>query len=396
MNAPVRPDELTLEERLAPMFAGPAGAGWADIAAAVSQKWMARSLTKIRAALAQAGEADLAELLARDLPPRSSAWRPEFAMAERAAAQGQYALAVMQVAMACDPGADGLHLSATCPREACLYLDGWLFPVEGACKLAIQSHQINLTSARGRHVFRFEQTGWAPETGASPPGWECERLSCTAPRTLIRAVLPSSQGVFPWPDQRVMLNIVRGRDVGTAHAPGSAEIRAALERLARSAPGYRDWVAGAIDTMVVLHGEPSSSADFPGLVVLGQQTSSLDACESLVMLAAPQYFSRLASIIEIVQPGAEEIHYVPERRSYVTTRHLLAHAHEKANLIAMLGALASSCAEARRRWALRRMQFAVEFQQLLRDARSLTPAGAAFWSRLQQLAQAGRGDAAST
>ena len=74
MNAPVRPDELTLEERLAPMFAGPAGAGWADIAAAVSQKWMARFLTKIRAALAQAGEADLAELHGPAPGARNSRW----------------------------------------------------------------------------------------------------------------------------------------------------------------------------------------------------------------------------------------------------------------------------------------------------------------------------------
>ena len=386
MNAPVHPRDLSVEERIAPLFAGPHCDGWADMAEVVSRKWMLRSRDRIHAALEQAGETRLASQWMPALAPRFSPWRPEFSMAARAAAAGHPAMAVLQHALACDPGSRSFELTAQCDREACLYLDGSLIPIRGECTLQVSADRIQLTSEGAQRRFRLDRNVWTADRPEQLPGWVCERQPGPAPRILISAALPSSQGVFPWPEQRVMRNLAQGRGPDESDPPGCADIRAALELLATAAPGYREWVAAAIDTILVLHGESSSSSDYPGVVVLGAQASRLDACEAIVMQAAPQYFTRLVSIIELVEPGAEEIHYVPERRSYVTTRHLLAHAHEKANLIVMLAKLAPECAEAQRRLALREMQFAVEFGHPLHSARSLTPAGVEFWSSVQQLA----------
>lgn len=386
MNAPVRAESLSLEAQIAPMFAEPGHENWAPMATMVAQKWMARSRASMAAALTRAGEAALGDALSPEWTPRFSAWRPEFAIAERAAQQGHAALALLQFALACDPGSTDLRLSATCPEEACLYVDGSLIRVHGNCTLHIRAGEFSLVSDSGAHCFRLHGHRWTRDVADSLPGWACEPSAATAPRNLIRAALPSSQGVFPWPEQRTLLGIALGRCEPARELPDSAAVQAALLRLAQRAPDYADWVAGAIDTLVLLHGEDSSSADFPGLVVLAAPTDALDACESLVSQAARQYLSRLASIVPLIQPGSEEIHYLPERRSYVTTRHLLAQAHEKANVIAMLGMLETDCAATRRRRALRRMQFGVELAGLLDVAGSLTEGGRALWHQLRSLA----------
>lgn len=380
---------------LAEAFASPLSSDTQILSALVAGKWLARERDRLIEGLQQHDLTAFADALAAFAATGERARRPGIGRAARVARQGHWSFAALQFACAAPIGPAQVTLQMDIASAHELFVDGWLVPVHGRVHLERDAHGLVLASGGVEAHFVADAWSLRPEGAPPPASWVVHPLAIGGPHYLVESELRSTAGIFPWNADAVRQRTLAAAP-NRAGAPGIADttpfdrwpIAATMALLRRTAPAYADWVSAVTDGCLLIEGDANngtSSAELPGLVALTTQTSLVRCAETLLAQASQQYLSLCLLATPLAEESREEIHYSASRRSYLTTRRLLAGAHEHANAQLMLDAMAVEpqvAEEARARAQLRRLMLAVESQPLLNRSRGLSTAGQAMWQVL--------------
>jgi HEXXH motif-containing protein len=371
-------------------FGSPTSERSPEAALLVANQWSERIQRELVQSLLVKGHASVAGKITNLRPPESLRWVPELGFAARANRNGDAALGALQFVVACVGNGEHVSVQAKIGAPSHLFLHGWLLPVAGVCTVSSVQGDLELTSDVGYARFSSQQGGFVPlETPASP--WSVANLGQAAPSYAIQTNLPLVEGVYPWlrsdehSDQSLRQDITMTRIVES--------LRETLGFLHQNSARYAAWVTGAVaGVLLTSEGQDRaiSSSEFPGLVALGPSTSVVACAETLVGQACQQYLRQCLLIAPLVSEGTEEIHYLPMRRTYVTTRRLLATAYEHANALALLYDLqrdVTRADEIRERAMLRKLLYKTECAAHLAQASTLSRAGRSLWERVEALAE---------
>lgn len=368
-------------------FASPLGEPTAIASQTIARKYLESIRTRLGEALRAKGQPSLAARLDGDYLARGGAWRPEVGIARTALTSNRVELAALQLAAI--SAHEGLRLQAQIDEPSVLAVDGWIVPVHGATAVETAGGQLRVSSASGQAEFRCN--GGRMTRVASDAGmyWDVTAIDGPPPRYAIESRLGFSAGNFPWP---ATFQTAAGgaRDHGPATGPVDALARA-MRLVGEAAPEQAEWIGCVVDGFLLATGPATygiSSPDFPGLVALSSSGTELDYVEAVVAEACHQYLYQLLLVSPLTQAGTEEIHYIPARRFYLTTRRALVAAHVHANVILMLRQLATvpeHADSARFRIVRRMLMLDTDCLPALDNSAQLTAAGRELYSRVREL-----------
>jgi HEXXH motif-containing protein len=316
----------------------------------------------------------------------SLAWQPELGIAQKLADSNPIA-AALQLTVA----AAGVDDIAVClPEAAVVYLDGWFvqLPAEGCVRLA--EGTMEFEDGGERVAFGRMQDQWWPSNGGHA-GQQVLASGSPAFRHVVKLRCKGSTGMFPTlPDP----SSPRAETVADVNMDGSssAELARALALLQSLPDGVARWVHQATHAIWFSGGPApvaSSSPLYPGAVALRESGTWQGYFEAIASSVAQQKLHQLLLLEPLTENGAEEVHYVPPFRSYITTRRALAAAYEHAHVVRLLHAAANAApgpaAEAMRRRALRRaLRLDAECAAALDASRALGPVGSALWKDIKE------------
>ncbi len=369
-------------------FATPAGG---EAAAVVNSLAMARwnsTRRRVAGALAEAGEQGAAEALLAFSAGHGSAWRPETGLALAAYREHSHALAALQAAAAGAGmgGTGSLETRLDTPRW--LYLDGWLTPVEGRCRLSADGRTIQIASGLGDVSYvAGDGRQWRP--GEAPAGpWTAFPSGGLAPRYVTASGLRHSAEAFPWIAQAPP---VEAPPRPAANDPRIGTIHQGWQLILERTPIFAAWVASTAAGCLLI--EPSgrhttqsgSSLDHPGLIAIEAPACAVFCGEVLVHECAHQHMLAYTMMAPLVSAGSTETHYSPIKRAHRTLDRVLTGAHAVGNMIlyyATLGRTTELDPSSRERFEQHREWFARDYRPALDRTRSLTESGCAFWKSL--------------
>lgn len=306
------------------------------------------------------------------------AWRPELGMAA-ALCRVNPELAVLQLAMIAS--CDG-PLSVTIEKAGRLYLDGETWIVRGICTLEKLDGQLLLGVGGETIPLEHDKALWRPRNRSERRGGAIP-LASHGPRYLLSFADVGVAGTFP--DPRTARN--RAGDAPLERFNDEKQVIDALDEMQTFSPGHLQWVSSVVDAILCVPRLSGgiSTPSFPGLVAVAGGLSTHEAMELLVCAAAQQNLYQLA-LLGTLTDGTEEVHYIPSRRSYATTRKTLGAAHEHVAALSLLRRLAAhGCrgVDVDRRLAMRKLMFEAECFQALERSRVLTEQGRELWSLLK-------------
>jgi len=248
--------------------------------------------------------------------PAYTCWRPEVGLAASALKAGRADLAALQLLVtAPQVGAGGSQVNLS--HAGPLLIDGRLLHAEGHMSVEACSRR-------------------------SDSAWPVFPMSGSGPRYVVDSGLPGYVGVFPWPRAaRLRLMEPRPNHEDRASAVIGVLTRA-LDLIRTECPPFWHWLEGVVDGFLLTNSRAFtgvSSPDFPGLVAIGISDSEVEYVELLATQVCHQRMFQLLLVAGMTAGENEEIHYLDARRSYVTTRRMLAAVHEHVNVIRLLLAI---------------------------------------------------------
>lgn len=370
------------------LLAAPPDRGSSAGSGLIATKLLESTVARLIPVLDQAGHGQLVAALSSSRPRRPGAWQPALGIGSAASRTGHQLLGALHLMSMMQPEAP-FELTVPLDRPGTLYLDGHLLPV---------GHHVTVTA--DLTGLQFKSQGATAKLESETGQWLLANVEGG-----LRAVRPFARRIARY----VAISSVKGSSSvfpdPMRHSPLGAEpsgplegdllhVEAALSALAGSANEQLQWLEESVDGLLLVSGEAAalSSPDFPGLLALAPGKSVPDYIEAIAGGACHQKLFQLALVSALTKPGREEVHYVPARRSYTTTRRALAAAHEHVNVIGTLRGLtqrpspwASSLLE---RIERRRLMLAIDCVPALDSSAILTEAGSLLWRRLQDVANA--------
>ncbi|MGH8083764.1 MAG: hypothetical protein ACREPV_00615 [Lysobacter sp.] len=353
--------------------------------AVIAGKHFERVRQRLLCQLEASSQHGLALALAAARPAADACWRADVGIAATACASGSATLAALQLILMARP--QTLELSVALEAPGRLFLDGCVLPVQDEVVVCADADGLHLPRGGGSACVDAATGRWNITAVPDDEAGRVHTLHSAPARYLIESGRAGSSSIFPNPmDTRSG----HGRMPETA-----ASIRAidlAFATLTANSAARQAWFASAIDGVILTHGEAEvgiSSPDFPGLIALNTGRNLLDYAETIIAGTCHQKLFQLALVFALTQPGVEEVHYVPSRRSYTTTRRALAAAHEHVNVIAALRDMATAPeAPSGIRGHIERRMLMLETDCVpaLDTSAVLTDAGACLWRRLRELA----------
>ncbi|WP_434030670.1 hypothetical protein [[Pseudomonas] boreopolis] len=369
-------------------FASPLGAYTAQASRTVAGKHLEWIRTRLAGALRGIGHASAAAWLAGSFTPRGSAWRPEVGLARTALAANRAELAALQLAAI--SAEDTLSLRMHLGEPSILAVDGWIVPVRGTTSVESADGQLQVESELRRFEFSSDGRRMTPAETSGDGLWKVRAIGDRLSRYAIESAMGFSAGNFPWPATSHALTGLLRDSVASRHANIDALDRA-LELISESSPEHMEWINCVVDGFLLAAGPASygiSSPDFPGLIALSSSGNELDYAEAVVAETCRQYMFQLLLVSPLTATGVEEIHYIPARRFYLTTRRALVAAHVHANVILVLNRLVGSSGysdSVRLRIARRRLMLDTDCLHALDRSIQLTDTGRELYSRIQEL-----------
>lgn len=361
-------------------LASPHGPDTAATSALIAAQRYAQLRRQLQAALA-ADDAGLHAALPAAMP--EPAWRPELGIAATCAAGGQPHAAALQLLLLSGPR--DLALRVTLPQPTRLLLDGTALHFQGQLRVALSTEALSIETADAVLDFRWNALhGWLPDEPAGTAAPSRRWSGGPGPRYLLEPGTCGAAGSFPRPWPSTL-------PPQPGDSASAARIEAAIARIGDAAPAYLRWIGSALHGVLLTTRETGSdlcSPGFPGLAAIAPGRDPLHYAELLVSAACQQKFHQLALLHATTLGGREDVRYVPQRRSYLTTRRALAAAHEHVNVALMLAGLAQRQPgdhEIGARLARRRLMLACDCVPLLQDSAVLAPAGAELWRALREL-----------
>lgn len=366
-------------------FATPVEPGSVAASLAVGQKVFEQVKSQLVRMLRLSSLSELA-IHIDGLEPSQSCWRPEMGIAV-ARSPESLKLAALQFALVARPGDRELTVVLDAPGR--LFLDGNAWQVRDEVVFRMDCESVEVRSSTGVASFRFEFGNWEvarfPEAGA----FLAKAIGNSHPRYVIELCEHSSLGQFP--------NPVNAKSESMQHSSWADEsineIALALKLVGESSPAYVAWLASVVNGIVLVKGKGISvcSPDFPGLIALQSGLAAIDYVELMICAASQQKLYQLARVFPLTEPGVEEVTYIPARRTYVTTRRVLAAAHEHVNVISLLMTLSSGagvCTDIERRVQARQLMLEINCMPVLDASRILSISGSELWTRLREVNQA--------
>ncbi len=380
----------------APAFASPDGGEAIGAVRAISLARLNGTRRRIAAALDGSGQPERAQSLLAFACGQGSPWRPEtglalqFLRSQAPQETSNLQMAALQVAAACAGMGGAGSLEARIDAPQWLYLDGWLTPVSGDCRLTADGHSIRIYSDLGETVFVASQhNGWSPADGPAGP-WTAYASGGLAPRYVTASGLRHSVEGFPWISDAPPLAAVKRPDVGD---PRIATIHEGWLRILELTPAYAAWVASAAAGCLLLESSASCSAqsgssyDHPGLIAIEPPDCPIFCGEILVHECSHQHFLIYGMVAPLVTPGSTEMAYSPIKRANRTIDRVLTGGHAVGNMIIYYATLrrgAKLDPASQERFDRHCTWFAADYRPSLDRSESLTAAGRTLWSSLCQ------------
>lgn len=368
---------MTLEAALA----YPQGELTTVATAAIANKWRENTSRRIAAKLHESGNTKLADQL-ENHPTPARAWQPALGLAVDALTQGKAPLAALQLCVSGDTTPVPSTIQAHIGEKSRLFVDGWSVDLLGDTEIKFDDRAMTIESTLG--CTRFQRNGQRLQ-----PFESTVKHPSTNTAAGFRYVVPQATtavtGQFPWPPH----NSPKKQFGPARQARFQATLQSALSLLASTGHNSETWVTETIDGCLNIAGPRSlgvSSPKLPGLIALGPQTSVLKCFAELVAQASQQHLFQLLLMSDLIQSGTEEIHYLPTRRVYLTTRRLLAHAHEHANVAIALRAIPAKSEyreDVESTLDHRLMAFHVECAPGLEKSQTLSASGRNLWNALR-------------
>lgn len=368
-------------------FASPNGSEATDVSNAVAQKYFEQAQRRVLSLLAGGLPNSLIRGLETMAVSPATAWRPEMGMAIAACNAGNATLAAFQLVILTAP------LEIECSGQVgagSLLLDGWLIPVHGEVSIRASSGILHISSASGVALFAIKDGRWNLSEEAVDRDWVVYSALSGRPRYIVDSGIPGSSRMFPQLGGKGPHALQGGTRSRKDVANTINTLNVALQSI-NDSKGYGEWMSSAVDGLILTTGDVSvgvSSPNFPGLVALNLKGSALEYAETIISAVCYQKLFQLAMLYALTEPGTEEIHYIPERRSYTTTRRALAAAHEHVNAIVMLKSFNAETMDmdlVRSRIRKRALMLSTDCVPALEKSSILTIAGKNLWSRLCDL-----------
>lgn len=364
-------------------FAAPHGAVTHDASRTIARRYFERTRLRLVAALG-AHEA-LHEGLAT-LTPRGAAWRPEVGLSQTALSAGFPELAALQLAVI---GQRNETLRTQVDRPTSLAIDGWVVPVRGQTSVETREDWLRIESDAGEVEFHGDNGRMRCDAGTTGRFWNVAAIRGRQSHYAIESRLGFAAGNFPWPTVLDTQTAIAQR--GPQDASSVDTLTDAIALIGDVSPDYAEWIGNVVDGFLLANGPANygiSSPDFPGLIALSSTGGLLDYVESMMAEACHQYLFQLLLVTPLTAGGTEEIHYIPARRFYLTTRRALIAAHVHANVIAVLARVAAHpkhAAAARMRMVRRRLMLDTDCWPALERCTQLTEAGTELYTCVRAL-----------
>lgn len=332
--------------------------------------------------LEAAGEVRLAELVGTPIAVDVNHWRPEVGIARVNIRNGDPLVGAVHwisAFLACPP-----DISIPLPPGSKIFLDGSTWCLPSPTHVAISSESIHLDSGETRVQLERREGVWRRQGFADFMPRTVRPLNVSV---MDGAGVP---GLYPNPFN----SNVQVMTVEDSHGSNKAvelSYRRAFALVSELSNPHAKWISSAVAGAVLTFGDSevsSSDPSYPGLIALKNVASATEAVGRLADAASQQMLFMLAMAFPPTELGREEIHYLKSRRTYTTTRRLLASAFQHINAIAVLTALrvedeASLLQEA---VSARRLLLESECWPALEASKGLTIEGKALWSDLRDLA----------
>ncbi len=336
-----------------------------QVSSSISLRLAERVQASLVRCLSRLGHEQLADVVEQSPADPLGAWRPEVGLAARRAGDECPAVAALQWLGAF--GRPGLHIEVHVPEPSAVFHDGEIYPVSGSVSLSVNESS---GSDSSRVVLLGNRL--MEKTSA--------RCAASSGSPYIAEVESGTPGSYPDPIG------LGGRRMQHSEA-GATKAWRAYEAVAEDSD-YGPWVTSVVRGLLIARGGSaiaSTDPGYPGLVALPGTAGTLESFERLVDAASQQKLFQLSLACELVAKDEEEIHYVPSRRTYVTTRRLFAAAHQHVNAIRALAALKARRLEGQleKRIATRHLLLNTECSDQLDESTSLTEEGRAVWRILK-------------
>lgn len=339
-----------------------------EVSRSISLRLAERVQASLVRCLTKLGHGQLAEQVEQAPADPQGAWRPEVGLVARRTGEECPVVAALQWLGAF--GRPGLHVEVYVREPSAILHEGEIYPVSGSVSLRVNES----SRSAGSRVLLLGNRG-AEKTSANhsaSPSWSYSPY--------IAEVESGAPGSYPDPIA------LAARRMQHSEAE-TTEVWRAYEAVAED-PDYGPWVASVVRGVLITSGGSAISStdpEYPGLVALPGTAGALESFERLVDAASQQKLFQLSLACELVAKREEEIHYVPSRRTYVTTRRLFAAAHQHVNAIGALASLNAHRLEGQlaKRIATRRLLLDTECFDQLDESTSLTEEGHAVWRNLK-------------
>jgi len=335
-------------------------------------------------AVAQKGMEDAARSLRDFSPGRGSPWRPEMGRALLALRRDLHALAALELA-ALHAGMGGTgRVEVHIDEPEWLFLDGWLEPVRGACRLEARENTTTIHSELGEATYVLSPDKTLVPTKGSNGPWQVFPTGGLSPRYVTASGLYHSIEGFPWiegpPPAPASPAIAVKNRIEMIHAGW----RLILERT----PIFAPWVAStAAGCLLVERGgeyaaQSGSCFDHPGLIAIQPPDDPVFCGELLVHECAHQHMLLYSMIAPLVEKGSDEVYHSPIKRAHRPIEKVLAGAHAVANMIVYYHVLKKTTGldeRAEVRFDIHQRWFAEDYRPALDQSKTLTPLGRRFW-----------------
>lgn len=332
----------------------------------------------LASALEASGEAQLAEIVSQSLIADRNLWRPELGVIRQCVRSGQEMVGALHWAAAF--AEQPLNLRFELAPGARILIDGHGLQFDSAVSvsvcdnlLAMQSTEVHVTLVRKGDLWvRSDSSDDRPH-----PSW---------PRYTSTIDGVGVPGTYPDPIGH------KARCLSPDHPEGVYDAyRDAFALIGSSTSPYGEWIRSTTTGVVLTSGDAevsSTDPSFPGMVVLKNVASTVEAVGRLADATSQQKLFQMALAFAPTVSGGEEIHYLRSRRTYTTTRRLLASALQHVNAIGALSSF-TFLDDARvlgQTIASRRLLLECECWPALDASKTLTQHGAQLWRDLKRAA----------
>jgi hypothetical protein len=332
--------------------------------------------------LADAGEARLMEFVRRPLISGKNYWRPELGISRQNVRAGQPILGAVH--WICGFLADQADIDVSLEPGSKLFLDGSTWCFQSAARVAVTRGVLDIRAAEIAVRLVQSQGRWRQAALMAPPESSADRPYLA--RIEAAGVAGAYPNPFDWSCQAIDGLIPSPDRVNLS------EEHAALLPLLEGDSEYAAWITSVVAGIVVTSGDAavaSTDPGFPGLVFLRKASGAAEAAERLVDAASQQKLFQIAMAFPLTEPGREEIHYLPSRRTYTTTRRLLSAALQHVNAIGALVGMRDAVTATESVHELvsaRRLLLEAECWPALEASKTLTPHGAVLWAEIKDSA----------